>query len=53
MNDNGAYVVRMGFKGGDSFRGIVIIDSDVEIIGAANNPILPRYEAACSNRDVA
>ena len=32
MNDDGADVVGMGFKGCNLFGGIVIVDTDLEVI---------------------
>lgn len=52
MYDNGADVVRVSFEGGDLFGGIVIVDSDLEIIGAADDPILAGDEAASSYGDI-
>lgn len=52
MYDNGSDIVRMCFEGGDLLRGVVVVDSDLEIIGTADNPVLPRDETTGSNRDV-
>lgn len=41
MYDDCPYVVRMRLKGRDLLGGVVVEDSQVEIIAAADNPILP------------
>lgn len=52
MDDNGADVVRVGFELGDLFRGVVVVDSDLEIVGPADDPILASNEAAGSDGDI-
>lgn len=52
MNDNGTDVIRVSFEGGDLLRSIVVVDTDLEIIGTAHNPVLAGNEAACSYGDI-
>ena len=52
MDDDGADVVRMCFERCDLFRRIVIVHPDLEIIGAADYPILAGNEAPSSDRDI-
>lgn len=52
MDNNGADIVRMGFEGGDLLRGVVIVNSNLEIIGSADDPILPGDEATCPYGDI-
>ena len=49
MHSNSADVVWVGFKGGDLLGGVVVVDSQLEIIGAADDPVLPCDEAAGTN----
>lgn len=49
MDDDSADVVGMGFEGGNFFRGIVVVDANLEVIGAAYYPILAGHEAASSD----
>ena len=52
MDDNGTDVIRVGFKRCDLLRGIVVVDSKLEVIGATDNPILACNEASCPYRDI-
>lgn len=52
VNDNGANVIRMSFEGGDFLGGIVVIDSYLEIVGAADDPILASNKAPRTDRDI-
>ena len=45
MNDNGSDIVGMGLEGCDLFRGVVVVDTELEVVGAANNPVLARDKA--------
>ena len=42
----------MRLKGCDLFGGVIIVDTELEIIGAANNPILPGNKTTSSNGNV-
>lgn len=52
MNNDGAYIVRMSFKGGYFLGGVVIVNSDLKIVGTANDPVLTSYEPTSPYRDV-
>ena len=52
MDNNGADIVRVCFEGRYLFRSIVIVDANLEVIGATDDPVLSRYEAASSYRDI-
>jgi hypothetical protein len=40
------------FEGGDLFGGIVVVDTELEVIRTANNPVLPRNESTGTNGDI-
>lgn len=46
MHDNGADVVGVRLKGRNLLRGVVVVDSQLEVVGAADNPVLARNKAA-------
>lgn len=50
MNNDGSDIVRMSFEGGDLFGGIVIVNSQLEVIGAANNPVLTCNKTTSADR---
>lgn len=52
MNDNASNIVWMSFKGSDLLGGIVIVDSQLEVIGTADNPILSGNEATSANGNI-
>lgn len=52
MHDDGTDIVWMCFEGGDLFRGVVIVNAQLEVIGTADYPILARNKAAGSNGDI-
>ena len=52
MNDDGANVVGVGFELGDLLGGVVVVDSDLEIVGPADNPVLASNETASSYGDI-
>ena len=52
MDDDRANVVRMCFEGSDLFGGIVIVDTKLEVIRTADNPVLPRNESTSTDRDI-
>lgn len=52
MYDNGANVVRMSFEGGDLLGSIVIVDSNLEVIRAADDPVLAGDKSTSSNGDI-
>lgn len=52
VNGNGADVVGMRLERGDLFGRVVVVDSHLEVIGTANNPVLPCDEPAGTNGDI-
>ena len=52
MNDNGANIVRVGFERGDLLGGIVVVDTDLEVIRTAHDPILAGDETPRSYGDI-
>jgi hypothetical protein len=52
MDDYGANVVGMRLKRSNLLRGIVVVDTNGEVIRTANDPVLPRDEAAGANGDI-
>ena len=52
MDNNGAYVVRVCFERGYLFGSIVVVNANLEVIGTTDYPVLARYEAASSYRDI-
>ena len=42
----------MCFKGGDLLGGIVVVDTELEVIRTANDPVLPRNELTSTNGDI-
>lgn len=45
-------VVRMGFKLGYLLTGVEVVNSDLEIIGTYNDPVLSRYKFTSSHWDI-
>ena len=52
MNDNGTDIVGVSLERSDLFRSIVVVDADLEIVGAADNPILAGDKPPRSDRDI-
>ena len=52
MDNNGANVVRVCFERGYLFGSIVIVDTNLEVIGTTDYPVLAGYESASSYRDI-
>ena len=42
----------MCFKGRDLFGGVVVVDTKLEVIRTADNPVLPRNESTGTDRDI-
>jgi hypothetical protein len=40
------------FKGRDLFGGVVVVDTKLEVIRTADNPVLPRNESTGTDRDI-
>lgn len=47
-----ANVVRMRLEAGDLLGGVVVVDTKLEVIGAANDPVLARNEATGADGDI-
>ena len=52
VNGDGSDVVGVGLEGGDLLGGIIIVDAQLEVVGAADDPVLSGDETAGSDRDV-
>lgn len=52
MDNNGTDIIGVCLERGYLFGSIVIVDANLEVIGATDNPILAGYEAASSYRDI-
>ena len=52
MNDNSTDVVRVSFERGDFLGGIVIVDTDLEVIRTTHDPILAGNKTACPHGDI-
>lgn len=52
MDHYGPNVIWVRLKGCNLFGGIVIVHSDVEIVGTANDPILAGNESSGSHRNI-
>lgn len=52
VHDDCAYVVGVCFEGGDLLAGVVVVDAELEVIAAADDPVLAGDEATCSHGDV-
>ena len=52
MNDDCANVIRVSLERCDLLRGVIVVYSQLEVIGAADNPVLARNETSSSNRDI-
>ena len=52
VNGDGSDVVGMRLEGGDLLGGVVVVDTHLEVIGATDNPVLPRDEATGADGNV-
>ena len=52
MDGDSPDVVGVGLEGSDLLGGVVVVDAQLEIIGAADDPVLSGNEATGTNRDV-
>ena len=52
MDNDASNIVRVSFKGCDLLRGVIVVNSQLEVIGAADDPVLSRNEATSANRDI-
>ncbi|KAH3681924.1 hypothetical protein WICPIJ_007120 [Wickerhamomyces pijperi] len=48
MDGDGTNVIRMGFKLSDLFTGAEVVDTDLEVIRANNDPILTGNKLTCT-----
>jgi hypothetical protein len=42
----------VSFEGGDLFGGVVIVNTELEVIRTADNPVLPRNESTGADGDI-
>lgn len=52
VDGDGADVVRVGLEGGDFLGGVVVVDAELEVVAAADEPVFARDEAARADGDV-
>ena len=52
VDNDSANVVGMRFEGCDFFGGIVVVDSNLKVVGATYYPVLARNETSGSDRNV-
>ena len=52
VNGDGSDVVGVGLEGGDLLGGVIVVDTELEVVGAADDPVLSGNEAAGSDRDI-
>ena len=52
VDGDGADVVRVGFEGGDFFAGVVVVDAELEVVAAADEPVFAGDETAGADGDV-
>ncbi len=52
VNDNGSDIVGMRLERRNLFRGVVVVDTELKVVGAADNPVLARNEATGTDRKV-
>lgn len=52
MDGNGTNVVRVSFEGGDLLGGVIVIDAELEVVRAADNPVLARDESTGTDRNI-
>lgn len=52
VDDNGTNVVGVGLESGNLLGGVVVVDPNLEVIGANDEPVLAGDEATSSYRDI-
>ena len=52
VNGNRTNIVRVCFEGCNLFGGVVVVDTELEVIWTADNPVLPRDESTGTDRDI-
>jgi hypothetical protein len=50
VDDDASDVIWMSFERGDLLRGVVIVDSQLKVIRATDDPVLPSNKATSANR---
>lgn len=52
VHNDGTNIVRVSFECGDFFRGIVVEDPQMEVVGANHEPVLAGDEATSANGNI-
>ena len=52
MDDERANVVRVRLERRDLFRGVVVVDAELEVVGTAGDSVLAGNEAPCPEGDI-
>lgn len=52
MDYNGTDVIGVGLEGGNLLGGVVVVDTELEVITTADDPVLTGDEAAGSDGDI-
>lgn len=52
VNSDRSNIVRVSFERCDLLRCIVVVDAELEIVGAADDPVLAGNESSRSHRDI-
>lgn len=52
VDGNRTNVIGVCFERGDFFGSVIVVDTELEVIGAANNPVLPRNESTSADGDI-
>jgi hypothetical protein len=52
MDGNGTDIIRVCFERRDFFGSVVIVDTELEVIRTAYNPVLPRNESTGTDGDI-
>lgn len=52
VDGDGPNIVRVCFERGDLLRGVVIVNTELEVIRTTNNPVLSRDKATGADRDI-
>jgi hypothetical protein len=52
MHDDRAYVVGVRLEGGDFLGGVVVVDAELEVVTAADDPVLAGYEASRADGNI-
>ena len=52
MYHNGTDIIRVSFERSDLLRGVIVVDSDLEIVRATDDPILAGNKSACPHGNI-